>query len=435
MKHNQNILSLSAAMAMIFASSVWAANGNANANANGNGNGNGSPMVDRPLNDTCIADGTCTSNPQRQPLAGTCLADPENTCLPGPKENNSQNWQGNRQQGAQVNCSADGTCSLLEQPLAEISEAEVTTLSFMREEEKMARDVYITLYEVWQTPIFANISKAEQQHMDKIKSLLDSYELPDPASEETGVFTNPDIQALYDSLVERGRISQIEALQVGALIEEVDIADLQNALAETENPALERVYTNLMNGSYNHLRSFVRNIEYLDYVYQAQELPQEEVDDILNPAVVSRGLGLNADNSQLVATDAQFKPSIKNQNGHHSNGTVFAQNDNITLGATFQPDTAHIGQNADLLTVATFIPRGSNQQMMFMRDEKDAWQNWNGNLDNLSAFKTQQQLGANQRLSIHQGQLPTGKYQVSMGYRLQKNMIILNGQSMDFSVE
>ncbi|MCK5525214.1 MAG: DUF2202 domain-containing protein [Thiomargarita sp.] len=429
MKRNQMILSLSAAMAMIFASSAWA--------GNGVGPGNSGPMGDIPSSSaTCIADGTCTPKSQRPPLAGTCSTDdPNSTCLPGPKWNNSQNWQGNQQQGSQVNCTADGTCSLLEGPLAEISETDVAALSFMREEEKLARDVYITLYEVWQTPIFANISRAEQQHMDQIKSVLDSYELPDPASEEMGVFTNPELQALYDSLVERGRISQIEALQVGALIEEVDIEDLQNAIAETENPTLENMYTNLLNASYNHLRGFVRNIEYLDYVYQAQHLSQEEVDDILNPAVVSRGLGINTDNSQFVATNAQFKPSIKDKNGRHGNGAALAQGDEITLGATFQPDSAHLGQNADLLTVATFTPMGGNQQMMFMRNETGGWQNWNGDLDNLTATQTKQQLRDNQRLNIHQGQLPAGGYQISMGYRLKNGTVILNGQPMDFSVE
>jgi hypothetical protein len=425
MKRHQKILSLSIAMAMIFASSARA------------GNGNGNSVVDEPLSNSCIADGTCTPNSQElgQPLAGTCLTDPESTCLPEPTENNSQNWQNNRQAGSQANCIADGTCSLPDGTLAEISEAEVTTLYFMREEEKMARDVYIALYQIWQTPIFANISKSEQQHMDQIKLLLDSYELPDPASEETGVFTNPDIQVLYDSLVERGRTSQIEALQVGALIEEVDIADLQDAIAETENPALERTYTNLMNGSYNHLRGFVRNIEYLGYAYQAQKLPEEEVDEILNPAVVSRGIGINATNSQFVATDAQFKPSIKNQKGFQGNGATLAQGDEITLSATFQPDTKDVGQNADLLTVATFTPKGDGEKMMFMRDENGGWQNWDGNLDNLTATQTQQQLRENQRLPIHQGQLPVGRYQISMGYRLQNGTIILNGQPIDFSVE
>jgi hypothetical protein len=388
MKHHQKIFRLSTAMAIILASSAWAGNGN------GNGNGNGGSMG-----------------------------------------NNSQNWRDNGQQSLSANCTADGSCSSLEQPLAELSEAETTTLLFMREEEKMARDVYISLYDVWQTPIFTNISKAEQQHMDQLKLLLDSYELSDPASEETGVFTNQDIQTLYNTLVERGRTSQTEALKVGALIEEVDIEDLQNAIAATENPALQTTYTNLMNGSYNHLRGFVRNLEYLDYVYQAQILPQEEVDDILNPTVVSLGIGLNTDGSQLLATDAQFKPLIKNQNGFQSNGAVLAPSDTTTVGATFQADTAHIGKNADFLTMATFTPMGSNQEMMFMRDESGAWQRWEGDLNNLTVFQTQQQLQEVQQVSIHQGQLPVGRYQILVGYRLQDGTIILNGQPIDFSVE
>ena len=435
MKHNQKILSLSVAMAIACTSSAWAGN-------------NGRPVVDRPATDACIADGTCTPNPQgqalgrqRQPLAGTCLTDPDGTCLHEPRWDNSRNWHGESQRGSQANCTADGTCPLLEGPLVELSAAEVATLSFMREEEKMARDVYITLYEVWQTPVFASISKAEQQHMDRIKSVLDSYELPEPASEETGVFTNSDLQTLYNSLVERGRTSQIEAFQVGALVEEVDIADLQTAIAETENPLLDGMYTNLMNGSHNHLRAFVRNIEYLDYVYQAQHLPQEEVDDILNPAVVSRGIGIKANSQKIVATNAQFRPSIKNRNGRHGNGAILAQGDDITLSATFQPDTAHIGQNADLFTTATFIPIVTNtgrslpDPSMYVCDGTGAWKDWDGDLDNIDFVQTRQQLRANQRLKIHQGQLPAGRYQVSVGYRLRDGTAILNGQPMDFSVE
>ncbi len=404
MKRNQEILT--AAIAMLLASSAWAGNGYQTANG--------------------------ANNSQNRSLVGTCITDSENTCLPESRWDNSKNWRNNYQQGSQANCT-DENCSALE--LAEITEAEAITLVFMREEEKMARDVYITLYETWQTPLFANISKAEQQHMDQIKALLDSYELPDPALEAVGVFANSDIQALYDSLIERGNTSQIEALQVGALVEEVDIADLEKAIAETENPALERMYTNLMNGSYNHLRSFVRNIEYLDYAYQVQHLPQATVDDILNPATISRGIGINADNSQMVATSSQFKPSIQNRNGSYNNGAVLAKDEEVTLGTTFQPDTAHIGQNADLLTMATFTPTGSNTQGMYMRDKIGNWQQWDGDLNNAVASQTQQRLNANQNIDIYQGQLPAGRYQVSTGYRLQDGTSILNGQPIDFSVE
>jgi len=315
----------------------------------------------------------------------------------------------------------------------QISEAEAATLSFMREEEKMARDVYITL--VWQTPIFANISSAEQRHMDQIKSFLDSYKLPDPALEEVGKFTNSDIQSLYDTLVKRGRTSQIEALYVGALIEELDIDDLQNAIAETNNPALERLYANLMSGSYNHLRAFVGQIEYLGYVYEAQHLPQDEVDDILNPATVNSGIAINTANSQFVATNAQFKPSIKTQTGLYSNDAIFTQSDEITIATTFRPDTAHIGQNADLLTVAMFTPMGATQPLMFMRDETGGWQNWDGYFNTLTAVQVQQTLRNNQKLNVYQGTLPAGRFQISVGYRLQDGTIVFNEQAIDFSVE
>ncbi|MCK5719679.1 MAG: DUF2202 domain-containing protein [Thiomargarita sp.] len=416
MKRSQEILTLSTVIAMFFTSSTWA--------------GNGPPIENRQLN--CTENGECTNNQQQQSLAGNYLTDSEDAFLSEPKQANSDNGAHNNQQGSQENC-MDEDCSLLE--LAEISEAEIATLLFMREEEKMARDVYITLYEVWQTQIFTNISQAEQRHMEQIKALMDGYELPDSALEEIGLFANSDIQALYDSLIERGSISQLEAFQVGALVEEVDIADLENAIAETENPALEKLYTNLMNGSYSHLRSFVRNIESLDNTYQVQYLPQEEVDYILNPATANPGIAINVDDSQITATNAQFKPLIKNQNGSHNNGAVFAQNDEITLATTFRPDTTHIGQNADLLTAATFTPVGDNRQSMFMRGKNGNWQQWDGDLNNVVVSQTQQKLSVNQRFEIYQGSLPAGKYQISTAYRLQNGTFILDEQPMNFSVK
>ena len=71
----------------------------------------------------------------------------------------------------------------------------------MREEEKLAHDVYVTLYAQWDLPIFQNISRSEQTHTDAVKTLIDRYGLTDPASSKVGVFTNPDLQALYNDLV------------------------------------------------------------------------------------------------------------------------------------------------------------------------------------------------------------------------------------------
>jgi hypothetical protein len=138
---------------------------------------------------------------------------------------------------------------------AALTQEEKDWLLYMREEEKVARDVYIALYDKWGLTIFNNISKSEQTHMGAIKTLLDRYGLPDPAK-APGEFTNTDLKDLYDALIIQGNVSVTEALNVGVLIEETDIDDLTKALAETIHKDITRVYQNLRNGSYNHLAAF-----------------------------------------------------------------------------------------------------------------------------------------------------------------------------------
>lgn len=158
---------------------------------------------------------------------------------------------------------------------------EAESLAFIREEEKMARDVYDAMYVLWpDKPIFDQISDSEQEHMDAILTLLDKYGLPDPA-QGPGVFTDPDIQGLYDWLISRGEVSEIDALYAGAFIEEYDIHDLQMAIEETDNPDVQQVYSNLEQGSENHLRAYVGLIEETGVIYEAQWLTQTEVDEIL----------------------------------------------------------------------------------------------------------------------------------------------------------
>jgi len=144
----------------------------------------------------------------------------------------------------------------------QLTEAEEQHILYMREEEKLARDVYLTLYEQWDAEIFANISESEQRHMDAIKRLITRYGLVDPVVDDAvGMFTNPNFVGLYDELVLAGEISLEEALKVGVSIEELDIADLDIALQETSMRSVRRVFQNLLNGSYNHLDAFQRTIE------------------------------------------------------------------------------------------------------------------------------------------------------------------------------
>jgi len=159
----------------------------------------------------------------------------------------------------------------------DLSEAEAEGLSFMHEEEKLARDVYLMLYEQWGIRIFQNIAKAEETHMSAVADLLERYGLPDPAEDTAvGVFTNPELQALYDQLMEEGSQSLADALRVGALVEEVDIVDLEDYIEQTDNEDLLLVYQNLLKGSYNHLRAFTSTLEkQTGEIYQLQLLESD----------------------------------------------------------------------------------------------------------------------------------------------------------------
>ena len=181
--------------------------------------------------------------------------------------------------------SGDVTSSEIIEPLqtGELDEQEIADLLWMREEEKLARDAYLYLADKWGLRIFANISRSEQQHMDSMLHMIELYGLTDPVGDHPqGVFTNPDLQDLYDALIAEGSQSQIDALYVGATIEEVDIIDLKRAIADTDNPDLVQAYSGLMCGSENHLRAFVRNIEQqTGETYIPQYLDQATYDAIM----------------------------------------------------------------------------------------------------------------------------------------------------------
>ena len=141
--------------------------------------------------------------------------------------------------------------------LEALTAEEIVHITYMREEEKLARDVYLTLYELYQAPIFSNISESEQRHMDALKRMIERYGIEDPVKDDAvGVFTNQDFSTLYRELVEKGKVGYCDALQVGIDIEILDIEDIETALPDIEAQDINRVLNNLLNGSYNHLNAF-----------------------------------------------------------------------------------------------------------------------------------------------------------------------------------
>lgn len=139
-----------------------------------------------------------------------------------------------------------------------LSESE--QLLYLIEEEKLAHDVYATLGSLWGANIFANIQASEISHQEQVAALLPSYGLADPRSAEVGVFVNSELQELFDQLIAQGSQSMTEALKVGVLIEEKDIADLQDAMSATQDPSILRVLETLKRGSENHLKAFNRQL-------------------------------------------------------------------------------------------------------------------------------------------------------------------------------
>ena len=82
-------------------------------------------------------------------------------------------------------------------PSETISTEEREDLLYMREEEKLARDVYTTLYEKWNMQIFANIAQSEQTHTEAVRDLLDKYSIADPVTDDAiGVFQNETLADL-----------------------------------------------------------------------------------------------------------------------------------------------------------------------------------------------------------------------------------------------
>jgi len=170
-------------------------------------------------------------------------------------------------------------------PVETLSAAESASLIFMREEEKLAQDVYTQLGTVWgsQSRVFGNIARSEATHTEAIRQLLLRYTLTDPAATlAAGVYQNATLQGLYTQLVAAGTPALVEALKVGAAIEEIDIIDLNKALLEIDNQDIVLVYQNLLKGSRNHLRAFVNALAGQGVTYAPQYMALADFQAIIS---------------------------------------------------------------------------------------------------------------------------------------------------------
>ncbi|MBI9042301.1 DUF2202 domain-containing protein [Lutibacter sp.] len=188
-----------------------------------------------------------------------------------------------------IGCSNDDNDSINDTILIEttseelsLTSQEIEDLLFLREEEKLARDVYLYSYEKYNLQIFKNISNSESQHMNSVLELLNDYNLQDPASTEIGVFNNEVLQSIYNQLVEQSSISLLEALKVGDKIEDLDIKDLALNENRTNKIDLLLVYGSLKCGSRNHLRNFHSQVLQNNGEYSPEFISIEEFIEIIS---------------------------------------------------------------------------------------------------------------------------------------------------------
>lgn len=163
-----------------------------------------------------------------------------------------------------------------------LSVQEVEDLQYMKEEEKLARDVYLFSYELYGQMLFKNISNSEQSHMNHVSVIMKKYNVEDVSLEERGQFSNLILQELYDDLVDQSSGSVEDALIVGATIEDLDIKDLNNAISNTDHQDIEDMYKILRCGSRNHMRAFTNNLENMGVFYTPQFISLDAYNDIIN---------------------------------------------------------------------------------------------------------------------------------------------------------
>jgi len=188
----------------------------------------------------------------------------------------------------------DDSMSILTQDLKD-------AIAYMGNEERLAYDIYMNLYDYHnennsiQIMQLQNIAQnSEKTHVGIVQTLVQKYDLgaDDLSNVETAVADNsvafedmprgeydiPAIQELYDLLYDKGIASKQAALEVGCMVEVVDIDDLDEyiELAEESNATdVIDAFTILRDGSYKHYWAFDKGLKNMNVTEGCCSLGQE----------------------------------------------------------------------------------------------------------------------------------------------------------------
>jgi hypothetical protein len=127
-------------------------------------------------------------------------------------------------------------------------------LRYIREEVKLARDLYKALAGIWQLDVFKKAVNSKQSLMDAVSYLLKQHGIDEP-EEAACKYANADLRELYSYLIDQGKVSRNNAIDVTILIEQTVIADLNDVILQTNEKDVQKVLTLLMKGSEKHLHA------------------------------------------------------------------------------------------------------------------------------------------------------------------------------------
>ena len=154
-------------------------------------------------------------------------------------------------------CGTDGTTT------ATLSDTELADLVLLVKIEKLAYDVYSTLGQTYTTPpILGNITEAENRHWKVLQNLFVKYGETDPTLDEygvdltTGLYNDADMEVAYQEYIDYGVVSLLQAMETGALIEQLELDKLNSALGNTTLPDLTTIYNNFLSADGTHLTAF-----------------------------------------------------------------------------------------------------------------------------------------------------------------------------------
>lgn len=161
---------------------------------------------------------------------------------------------------------------------------EIEFLFAMREDEKMAKDLYTAFGAQYPTAVqFSRIATAEATHVAAIETMLTYYEVSFPALTPAGVFADAEKQAQYDAFLAQGTTIQ-GAFEVMALLEEENIAAYKAVEATATNANIKLILANMVRASSNHLKAAVRQLTILGITYTPTHLDQATFDEVISSA-------------------------------------------------------------------------------------------------------------------------------------------------------